>query len=56
MRCFYKIIVMLIANRIIQISEDVNPAILEVIDINKAGKCDEGGLSGTEKIFAEMCF
>jgi len=44
------------SNRIIQISEDLNPAILGIIDINKAGKCDEGGLSGTEKIFAEMCF
>ena len=44
------------SNRIIQISEDFNPAILEAIDINKAGKCDEAGLNKTEKMFAEMCF
>jgi hypothetical protein len=44
------------SNRIIQISEDFNPAILEAIDINKAGKCDEVGLNETEKMFAEMCF
>ena len=43
------------SNRIIQISEDSNPAILEVIDINKAGKCDEVGLNETEKMFAETC-
>jgi len=43
------------SNRIIQISEDFNTAILEVIDINKAGKCDEVGLSETEKMFAETC-
>jgi hypothetical protein len=43
------------SNRIIQISEDFNTAILEVTDINKAGKCDEVGLSETEKMFAETC-
>jgi hypothetical protein len=43
------------SNRIIQISEDFNPAILEAIDINKAGKCDEVGLNETEKMFAETC-
>ena len=44
------------SNRIIQISEDLNTAILELIDINRAGRCDEAGLNETEKMFAEMCF
>jgi hypothetical protein len=43
------------SNRIIQITEDFSPAILEMIDINRAVKCDEAGLNETEKMFAEMC-
>jgi hypothetical protein len=43
------------SNRIIQISEDLNPAIIDIIDINKASECDEVDLSETEKMFAEMC-
>ena len=43
------------SNRIIQIHENLNSAILEPYDVISTGKCDQKGLSDIEIIFAEMC-
>ena len=42
-------------NKIIQISEDLNPIILERVDTKRVGKCDDYILDEIEKIFAETC-